>query len=116
MSSKSFVLVAMTALAIPSVSFAQAVQHTPDATVTKLEKAQAKKPQDPAIARALGIAYYKNERYAEARPHLETAVRLDPRDGAAALYLGLTAEQQKDIPGAKSAYQTYAKYGKTSKV
>jgi TolB-like protein len=109
-----FVLVATAALAIPSASFGQ--QHTPDASIAKLEKARAKKPQDPAIARSLGIGYYKNERYPEARENLEAAVRLDPRDGAAALYLGLTAEQQKDIPGAKSAYETYAKYGKTSKV
>src|SRR5205085_11595656 len=43
-------------------------------------------------------------------------VRLDPRDGAASLYLGLTAEQQKDLPAAKAAYSTYIRFGRTSRV
>jgi len=84
--------------------------------LTRLEKSRASRPNDAAIARSLGIAYYKAERYPNARTHLDHAVRLDPRDGAAALYLGLTAEQQKDMPGAKAAYQAYLRYGKTSKV
>ena len=91
------------------------ITGTPIGTA-RLEKSRAAKPNDPAIARSLGIAYYKQENYADARSNLETAVRLDPRDGAAALYLGLTAEQQKDITAAKNAYQTYARYGKTAKV
>jgi tetratricopeptide (TPR) repeat protein len=84
--------------------------------LTRLEKSRASRPNDAAVARSLGIAYYKAERYTNARTHLDQAVRLDPRDGAAALYLGLTAEQQKDMPGAKAAYQAYLRYGKTSKV
>jgi len=107
----SIVLVGMVALATPCASFGQ----KPDATA-KLEAARQKKPNDPAIARSLGIAYYKAGKFPEARSNLEVAVRLDPRDGAAALYLGLTAEEQKDIPAAKAAYQTYARFGKTAKV
>jgi tetratricopeptide (TPR) repeat protein len=84
--------------------------------VARLEKARQERPNNAAVARSLGIAYYKAEKYAEARTNLETATRLDPRDGTAALYLGLTAEQMKDIPGAKAAYQSYIRYGKTSKV
>lgn len=84
--------------------------------LARLEKSRESRPNDPAIARSLGIAYYKAAKYPEARSNLETAVRLDPRDGAAALYLGLTAEQTNDVAGAKSAYQTYVRYGKTSKV
>jgi TolB-like protein len=84
--------------------------------ITRLEKSRTARPNDAAVARSLGIAYYKAERYPDARPHLEQAVRLDPRDGSAALYLGLTAEQLKDVPAAKAAYQTYLRYGKSSKV
>ncbi len=76
--------------------------------VARLERARASRPNDAAVARSLGIAYYKAGRY--------EAVRLDPRDGSAALYLGLTAERQKDIPAAKAAYQSYVRYGRTSKV
>lgn len=84
--------------------------------LTRLEQARVARPADAGVARSLGIAYYKAERYADARPHLETAVRLNPRDGTAALYLGLTAEQQKDLPAAKAAYESYVRYGRTSRV
>jgi tetratricopeptide (TPR) repeat protein len=84
--------------------------------IAKLEAARAARPNDAAVARSLGIAYYKAGKFAEARPVLEQAVRLDPRDGAASLYLGLTAEQQKDLPAAKAAYQTYVRFGRTSRV
>jgi tetratricopeptide (TPR) repeat protein len=84
--------------------------------VSRLERARASRPNDPAVARSLGIAYYKAGRYPDARKQLDQAVRLDPRDGSATLYLGLTAEQQHDIAGAKYAYQSYVRYGRTSKV
>src|SRR5919204_645495 len=84
--------------------------------VSRLERQRTAHPNDPAVLRSLGIAYYKAGRYADARTQLAQAVRLDPRDGTAALYLGLTAEQQKDIPAAKAAYQSYIQYGRTSKV
>lgn len=84
--------------------------------IAKLEKKRAARPNDAAVARSLGIAYYKAEKFAEARPHLETATRLNPRDGSATLYLGLTAERLNDITAAKAAYQGYVRYGRTSKV
>lgn len=84
--------------------------------VARLEKARAARPNDAAVARSLGIAYYKAGKLADARTNLSQAVRLDPRDGSAALYLGLTAEKQNDIPAAKLAYQGYVRYGRTSKI
>src|SRR5205823_6011600 len=80
--------------------------------VARLERARASRPNDPAVARSLGIAYYKAGRFADARKQLDEAVRLDPRDGAATLYLGLTAERQGDIAAAKTAYQSYIRYGR----
>jgi len=84
--------------------------------IAKLERTRASRPTDPAVARSLGIAYYKAERYPDARTALEAATRLDPRDGAAALYLGLTAERQNDTPAAKAAYQAYLRHGRTAKI
>lgn len=84
--------------------------------VSRLERARASRPNDPAVARSLGIAYYKTDRYPEARVQLDRAVRLNPRDGTAALYLGLTAEKQGDISAARAAYQGYVRYGRTSRV
>lgn len=109
---KSLMMVGMVGLAAGCASSGQMGTDS----ASRLEKSRQSRPNDPAVARSLGIVYYKAAKYPEAREHLEVAVRLDPRDGAAALYLGLTAEQQQDIGAAKSAYQMYARYGKTAKV
>ena len=84
--------------------------------IARLESARAARPADAAVARSLGIAYYKAGRYDDARKHLDAAARMDPRDGTAALYLGLTAEQQKDLPAARAAYESYVRFGRTSRV
>ena len=112
MRSLRFVLAACVA----SLALAPAASAQNTKGIARLEAARASRPNDPAIARSLGIAYYKAGKFAEARPVLEQAVRLDPRDGSASLYLGLTAEQQKDLPAAKAAYQTYVRFGRTSRV
>ena len=104
------------AAAVASLAIAPAASAQNTKAIAKLEAARAARPNDAAVARSLGIAYYKGGKYTEARPVLEQAVRLDPRDGAASLYLGLTAEQQKDLPAAKAAYQTYVRFGRTSRV
>lgn len=90
--------------------------QTPQTAVTRLERARAQRPADAGVLRQLGIAYYKANRLADARTQLTQAARLNPRDGTAALYLGLTAERQNDVPGAKAAYQSYMQYGRTSRV
>lgn len=110
---RTLVAIGVAAVAVGCASSGQ--MKSADA-VTRLERAHASRPNDPSVARSLGIAYYKAGRYPDARKQLEQAVRLDPRDGTAALYLGLTAEQQKDIPAAKAAYQGYVRYGRTSKI
>ena len=109
---RSLVAVGMATLAMGCASSGQMNADG----IARLEQARATRPNDPAVARSLGIAYYKAGRYADARARLDQAVRLDPRDGTAALYLGLTAEQQHDIPAAKYAYQSYVRYGRTSKI
>ena len=85
-------------------------------SVSKLEQQQKSSPSSAAVNRSLGIAYYKASRYQDARTSLETATRLDPKDGTTALYLGLSAEELGDVPAAKSAYSSYIQYGRTSRV
>jgi tetratricopeptide (TPR) repeat protein len=88
---------------------------SPDA-VARLERQLQTNPTSAGVNRSLGIAYYQLGRYAEARTALETAARLDPRDGTTALYLGLTAEAQNDLPTARRAYSSYLQFGRTSRV
>ncbi|MFL5607398.1 MAG: tetratricopeptide repeat protein [Gemmatimonadaceae bacterium] len=90
-------------------------QASPEAIV-RLEKQQTASPTSAAVNRALGIAYYQAKRYPEARSALETAARLDPKDGTTALFLGLTAEAQNDLPTARRAYSSYLEHGRTSRV
>jgi tetratricopeptide (TPR) repeat protein len=85
-------------------------------SVTRLEQQQKSSPTSAAVNRSLGIAYYKANRYPEARSALETATKLDPKDGTTALYLGLSAEELGDLPAAKAAYSSYIQYGRTSRV
>lgn len=84
--------------------------------ISRLQRARAARPNDAKVVRALGLAFYKNQRYDSARVYLSRATRLDPRDGTAALYLGLAAERQNDFAAAKTAYRTYQQYGRTSRV
>lgn len=86
------------------------------APLTRLEAARAANPSSVAALRALGIAYYKNQRYADARTVLSAARKLDPKDGVSALYAGLACEALEDYTGAKDAYNSYLQVGKTRSV
>lgn len=81
--------------------------------LAKLERERATNPGSVAALRALGIWYYRAGRYAEARPPLEQARQLDPKDGVSALYAGLAAEKMNDLTAAKAAYNRYLEVGKT---
>lgn len=82
-------------------------------SITRLEKARTAEPSSEAVQRTLGIAYFKANRYDDARTALRRATEMNDKDGVAALYLGLTAEAQNDLPGAATAYETYLRVGKT---
>jgi Flp pilus assembly protein TadD len=71
--------------------------------ITRLEQASAAKPESPAAQRSLGIAYFQANRFDDARSALDKAASMDPHDGVVALFRGLTAEAQGDIPAARSA-------------
>lgn len=95
------------ALAAPS---AEAQRRDP---VARLEAARTANPRSVAALRALGVAYYKANRFADARSVLDQARQLDPRDGVSALYAGLAAEGQEDYAGAKAAYNDYLRHGRS---
>ena len=84
--------------------------------VSRLEAARAARPDNVAALRALGIAYYKAQRFQEAHTVLDQARRLDPRDGVSALYAGMSAEALHDFTTAKAAYNSYLENGRTRRV
>ncbi len=104
--SRSLLVLGLLALAAPTVE----AQRDP---VARLEAARAANPRNVAALRALGVAYYKANRFADARAVLDQARGLDPRDGVSALYAGLAAEGQQDFVGAKAAYNDYLRVGRS---
>jgi TolB-like protein len=79
---------------------------TPE-SIPSLEAERAQRPQDANTRIRLGVAYFKAGRFRDARPVLDSAVLRDPRNGVAAIYLGMTAEQMGDFAAARTAYQHY---------
>lgn len=94
---------------------AQAISGSAD-NITKLEQARAASPKSEPVQRSLGIAYFKANRLDDARAALQQASAMDARDGVVALYLGLTAEAQNDLPAARKAYESYERVGRTNGV
>lgn len=79
---------------------------TPEA-IPALEAQRAMQPADAAARARLGVAYFRANRLDDARRELDTATTLDPANGLAAIYLGMTAEGQGDFPAARGAYEQY---------
>jgi tetratricopeptide (TPR) repeat protein len=102
------------AAALGASACATAISGSAD-NIARLEQARSANPNSETTLRNLGIAYFKAAppRYADAHTALQHAVALDAKDGVAALYLGLTAEAQNDLPAAKSAYESYLAVGRT---
>ena len=99
-------------VAITISACAPAISASAD-DITRLEHARASAPNSEPAQRALGVAYFKANRLADARAALQRAVSMTPTDGVAALYLGLTAEAQNDLPAARTAYESYLRVGRT---
>lgn len=107
---------AIAALALPAL-LAPAAAHGQQqgAAIARLEQSRDRNPASAATLRALGVAYYKAGRWAEARTVLTKARELAPKDGVVALYLGMAAEQQGDLATAREAYTSYLTVGRTSR-
>jgi len=102
----------LAALGAGSGACATAIQGSAD-NISRLEAARTANPNSQPALRTLGIAYYKANRLPEARSALQRSSEMKPDDGVAALYLGIVAEAQNDIPAAKAAYTSYSKVGRT---
>jgi TolB-like protein len=76
-------------------------------SIPSLEAENNQRPNDPGVLTRLGVAYFKADRYQDARPALDSAVARDPRSGIAAIYLGMTTEALGDFPAARAAYERY---------
>jgi TolB-like protein len=96
--------------ALVSVGCATAINGSAE-SISRLEQQHAADPRSETLERSLGVAYFKAGRYGDARTALQQATSADPRDGIAALYLGLAAEAQNDVPSARKAYSTYLGVG-----
>ena len=59
-----------------------------------LEKAKKREPEKTSIREALGIAYYRIRRFAEAEEEFRTILELQPVDHYAHFALGRCLEQQ----------------------
>jgi tetratricopeptide (TPR) repeat protein len=84
--------------------------------IPALEAEKTQRPQDANTLSRLGVAYFKAERYTDARPVLDSAVAHDPSNGVAAIYLGMTAEQLGDFATAKQSYQSYVGLARNSEL
>lgn len=82
-------------------------------SIPTLEAEQSQRPQDPAVLSRLGVAYFKANRFEEARQALDTAVARDPSYGIAAIYLGMTTEALGDFSAARAAYNQYIVVGRS---
>ena len=75
-------------------------------SIPALEQTRASRPGDAATLGRLGVAYFKAERFPDARQTLDSAVARDPRNSVAAIYLGMTTEALGDFPAARRAYES----------
>jgi tetratricopeptide (TPR) repeat protein len=105
-------MLALGAWALPAVAQQQANDNVHD----RLARELAANPGSAAANRALGLWYFKADRFTEARVPLEQARRIDPKDGVSALYAGLAAEKLNDLAAAKEAYTSYLAVGRTKSV
>ncbi|MBI4541861.1 MAG: tetratricopeptide repeat protein [Gemmatimonadetes bacterium] len=74
-------------------------------SIPGLEAERNQRPQDPVVLSRLGVAYFKANRYGDARRVLDSAVARDPQSAIAAIYLGMSAEALGDFAAARASFQ-----------
>lgn len=103
------------ALAFVTIAAAPVRAQVSAEAVAKLEARRQSSPQNVGVLRSLGVDYFKLKRYSDAQKVLTEAHSLSPKDGVAALYLGMSDEELGDLTGAKAAYTSYLSVGRTAK-
>jgi tetratricopeptide (TPR) repeat protein len=104
--------IAMLLVLVPLAGGIARAQVTAE-TLARLEARREARPNDARVLRDLGVALFKLKRFADARTVLADAARYNPRDAVTALYLGMSAEEQNDLPAARQAYVNYLSTGRT---
>jgi tetratricopeptide (TPR) repeat protein len=85
--------------------------NTTPADIPRLEQEASARPDDADVNTALGVAYFRADRFEEARTVLKRVVDAGSQNGDAYLYLGLANEQLKDWTSARGAYEKYIEVG-----
>jgi len=74
------------------------------ADIATLEAEVARHPHDPAANLRLAQAYYSADRFADSRSAAATTLQLQPRNGQAQIYLGLSYEGLTQFDSARAVY------------
>src|SRR5687768_10423071 len=85
--------------------------NTQPGDIPSLEQQATANPNDADLNTALGVAYFRANRFDDARTTLNRVVQSGSRSGAAYLYLGLANEELKDWTAARTAYESYISTG-----
>ena len=103
------------ALAIPVTAAGQQQREAPP-SVSQLEAAVARTPEDPQAHVALGLAYWGRNEYPRALQEFRRAVEVGPRSAEAHNWLGVALSGKSDLPGAvaefRKAVELDPKYGR----
>lgn len=79
---------------------------TPEA-IPALEAEHRQRPLDGGVHTRLALAYFKAERFQEARAALDSVTAREPRNGLAAVYLGMASEAVGEFAAARTAYEDF---------
>jgi tetratricopeptide (TPR) repeat protein len=98
------------------VRSAQAPQGSVAAAVAELETAITRRPNDPQLHVALGLAYWDRNDFPRALQAFERAVKVGPKSAEAHNWLGVALAEKGDLPGAialfRKAIALDPKYGR----
>lgn len=110
MTSNATRLVASLGLAALALSIAACSEPPPKPPVLTADPPLESAADDGAVQTELerGIAYVKNEKFAEAKEHFRKAIAIK-QTPTAWTYLGVTSERTGDRPGAEAAYKSALK-------
>ena len=75
--------------------------------IPRLEREAAAQPADANVATELGVAYFRANRFEDARTSLARATQSGSASATAYMYLGLANEELKDWTAARAAYESY---------
>src|SRR5436190_9147297 len=100
---------------IPAIAATQSVANKPP-SLTDLEAAARRDPDNPNVHVVLGLAYWDRNDYPRALQAFERAVKVGPQSAEAHNWLGVALSEKADLPGAiaefRKAIALDPKYGR----